>query len=112
MTVTRWRYKGRPQTPKPGLTPGNPVAREVLEHLREIDTARDVMRRHEDNLFSLQVRSKRVSQAWWLFQAAGGVDAEDWGRFLRGQPLRGCTRKRKHLRVVIDNSRRNAGRRS
>lgn len=40
------------------------------------------------------------------FVRAGGVSAEDWRRYQRGEKLRGMIGHRQHLRLLVDNDRR------
>lgn len=90
--------KVRPPVPTDGDT------RAVIRALEEIDAARADLRWCEDDIWAACTRSAKLRKAWKAFKDEGGVTAEDFRAFLKGHKLRGCTRQKKHLRVIADNT--------
>lgn len=78
--------------------------RAVIRALEEIDAARADIRWYQDDVWAACTRSFRVSRAVKAFREQGGVTADDFRAFLRGEALRGCKKAKRHLRMIVDNA--------
>ncbi|HZJ13202.1 MAG TPA: hypothetical protein VFD26_11260 [Methyloceanibacter sp.] len=80
----------------------------MLEDLDRIDAAREELDDARTLLITTlhRERHERVRVAFQRFLDAGGVTARDFEAFLDGSKLRGCAKRRGHLRLVADNRRR------
>ncbi|MFD0987810.1 hypothetical protein [Methyloligella solikamskensis] len=90
--------------PAPKLTRGE--ANRVADDLARIESARAGLT-EALRLLSVTIRREkhdRVREAFAVFLSEGGVTSTDWRAFVDGEPIRGCSTQRRHLRLVADNT--------
>jgi hypothetical protein len=79
-----------------------PEADELLAVLEYIDYQRHRLNRYGAALKSLLQRYPDLQAKWRQFTGAGGLSAEDFKLFLRGQWRPKIIRQRRHLRLVVN----------
>ena len=76
------------------------TAKQLLLILRAIDYGRERLDGLQVKLSDLFERYPPVEDMWRQFRKAGGLTADDFVKFLKGQLRPRITRQRKHLRLV------------
>jgi hypothetical protein len=83
-----------------GIVDEEDFADELVSLLKSIDYTRQRLDCHQSKLSHLLERYPEFAGLWQKFQKAGGLSAEDFRLFLKGELRPRITRQRKHLRLV------------
>jgi hypothetical protein len=76
---------------------------EVSDLLRAIERHRQALRDAATNLQRWLSSSPGFAQTWHGFTAAGGVSADDFERFLDDRMRYRPTKRKRHLRLIVNN---------